>query len=273
MEMGRAMAADNGGDLTEDLALLTAAARAAGALAVTFTGRETRRWDKPDDAGPVTECDLAVNALLEEKLRSARPAYGWLSEESTDGAERLRTERVFVIDPLDGTRNFIEGGRTWAHSLAIVENGKPVAGVVFLPLLDRIYVAARGHGAHRNDVPIRASRREGPEGATLLAARPAMRPNLWKGGEVPGVERVYRPSLAYRLSLVAEGRYDSMLTLRDSWEWDIAAGAVIMSEAGAKASDRNGADLRFNNPHPQVPGVVAGAPGLQRALQSALKQN
>ena len=253
-----------------DLAILTDAAREAGKIASGYFGGRYTSEDKPDGAGPVTEADLAVNVMLSETLRAERPDYGWLSEESEDSAVRLGRERVFIVDPLDGTRSFIAGETTWAHSLAVAEEGQVMAAVIYLPMRDRLYAAARGRGATLNGAPIRASGRSELAGATLLAARPALKPDWWKGGAVPPVERVYRPSLAYRLALVAQGRYDAMITLRDSWEWDIAAGALILSEAGATVTDRHGAPLRFNNPHPQVAGVVAAAPGVHGALQGAL---
>lgn len=253
-----------------DLDLLIAAAREAGRISRGYCGATAQKWEKPGDAGPVTEADLAVNRMLEEHLRNARPDYGWLSEESADTAERLTCERVFIVDPLDGTRNFIDGGKAWAHALAVVEQGRAVAGVVYLPLLERLYAAELGGGATLNGAPITVSDAQTLAGATLLAARPALHAEHWKDAIVPEVERVYRPSLAYRLSLVAEGRFDAMLTLRDSWEWDIAAGAAILSEAGATVTDRHGAPLRFNNPIPLVAGVVAGAPAVQTALQGAL---
>lgn len=253
-----------------DLALLIDAAERAGTIASGFFGGDLGTTHKPGGAGPVTEADLAVNRMLEDVLRAARPDYGWLSEETEDDTARLSAERVFIVDPIDGTRSFIEGGRTWAHSLAVAEHGRVVAGVIFLPLRERLFAAEAGGGATLNHAPIRASGRTDLRGATLLAARPALEPQYWRDAAVPPVERVYRPSLAYRLGLVAQGRYDAMLTLRDSWEWDIAAGALILAEAGAVASDRHGGGLRFNNPHPQVAGVVAAAPGVHGALRGAL---
>ncbi|WP_137701155.1 3'(2'),5'-bisphosphate nucleotidase CysQ [Marimonas lutisalis] len=253
-----------------DLEILIGAAQEAGRIATGFFGTRFASEDKPGGAGPVTEADLAVNVMLEQTLRAERPGYGFLSEESEDSDARLSRERVFILDPLDGTRSFINGEKTWAHALAVVENGRPVVGVVYLPLLDLLYAATAGGGATLNGAPIRASGRKDVQGCTVLAARPALEPRRWKGGAVPDVKRVYRPSLAYRLALVAEGRYDAMITLRDSWEWDIAAGALIMEEAGAVVTDRHGAPLLFNNPHPQVAGVVAGSPGVQAGLQAGL---
>jgi myo-inositol-1(or 4)-monophosphatase len=255
-----------------DLDLLTAAAKEAGKIATRYSGKSAKTWHKPDDLGPVTEADLAVNDMLHATLGGARPDYGWLSEESEDSATRLTQNKVFIVDPIDGTRSFIEGADTWAHSLAIAENGVVTAAAVYLPLKGKLYSAAAGRGAFLNGAPIRASGRSDLTGATMIAAKPNFHPTNWRGQKVPDVKRAYRPSLAYRLSLVAEGRFDAMLTLRDSWEWDIAAGDLILREAGAITSDKRGHALRFNNPYPQVKGVVAAAPGLYADLAGRLAQ-
>lgn len=253
-----------------DLDLLIEAALESGRIATAFSGQHAKTWHKPGDLGPVTEADLAVNDMLHRELGAARPDYGWLSEETEDTERRLGKSRVFIIDPIDGTRSFIDGQDTWAHSLAIAENGQVTAAAVYLPLKNKMYTAAAGQGAFLNGVPIRASGRTELDGASLIAAKPNFHPHHWRGQQVPQVKRSYRPSLAYRLSLVAEGRYDAMLTLRDSWEWDIAAGDLILREAGALTGDKLGAPLRFNNPHPQVKGVVAAAPGLYADLSGRL---
>ena len=253
-----------------DVPLLIDAAREAGEIASRYTGESAKRWDKPGGLGSVTEADMAVNAMLERDLRAARPDYGWLSEETEDGAGRLGRDHVFIIDPIDGTRSFIEGSATWAHSLAVAEAGVVTAAVIYLPLRDKLYAAAKGQGATLNDAPIRVSRRESLPGAHFMAAKPNLDPKNWKGGRVPDVRRSHRPSLAYRLSLVAEGRYDAMLTLRRSWEWDIAAGDLILREAGAVTSDRTGQPLRFNNAEPLLNGVVAATPYLHREILDRL---
>lgn len=252
-----------------DLSLLIKAARKAGELAAGFAAETARRWEKPGGLGPVTEADLAVNELLERMLRGARPDYGWLSEESEDSPDRLGRARTFIIDPIDGTRSFLEGSGSWAHSLAVVEDGSVTAGVVFLPMRDRLYAAAAGQGATLNGAALRVSDRTELTGASVLAAKPVYAPQHWRGA-VPDVKRIYRPSLAYRLSVVAEGRADAMFTLRPTWEWDVAAGDVILREAGAVTSDRAGRPLIFNNPHPQVNGVVAANPALHETITGAL---
>lgn len=251
-----------------DLALLTEAARAAGRIALGFWRNSPRAWEKPG-LGPVTEADLAVNDHLRHVLRGARPDYGWLSEEDADGADRLGAERIFVLDPIDGTRAFMAGEDTFSVSLAVVQAGRPVAGVVYLPALDRLYTASAQGPALKDGQPIAASTRPGIEGATLLTTAPNLAPEHWPGG-VPDLKRSFRASLAYRLCLVAEGRHDGMLMLRDAWEWDIAAGSLIADRAGAAVTDRLGRPLVFNAAHPQARGVIAAAPGLHRAMLQRL---
>lgn len=253
-----------------DLPLLIEAARAAGQVASAYAGETAKRWDKADNAGPVTEADLAVNDLLFKTLRTARPDYGWLSEETEDDAARLSCERVFIIDPIDGTRSFIEGSKTWAHSIAVAEQGRVTAAVIYLPMRDLLYAAAAGQGAQLNDAPIAVSAQNDLSGAEVLAARPASDPNHWRAGQAPDFIRAYRPSLAYRLAAVAQGRFDAMLTLRKTWEWDIAAGDLILREAGAVITDPAGAELVFNNADPRLPGVVAGTPDVHSQIIAAL---
>jgi len=250
----------------EDLSLLVDAARGAGEIATSFTGQTATRWDKADGAGPVTEADLAVNEYLLDVLRSARPDYGWLSEENEDDASRLDHDTVFIIDPIDGTRSFIEGSRTWAHSLAIAKGGIVQAGVVFLPLRDQLYAAALGDGATLNDAPLTCSPQESLQKSEILSAKPNLQTKFWTGGGAPGFGRAYRPSLAYRLALVGSGRFDGMITFRPTWEWDVAAGSLIASEAGARVSDRAGAALTFNAPDPRTHGILAAAPALHGTL-------
>lgn len=254
----------------DDTDLLAQAAREAGEIAKRFFKRDVTKWEKPDYQGPVTEADLAVDEMLKERLRAARPDYGWLSEETPDATDRLDTETLFIIDPIDGTRAFIEGNPTWSHSLAIVRNGQAVAAVVYLPMHDKLYAATAGQGASLNGEPIRASEQTVLAQAEVLAAKPAMEPHNWLDADVPEMKRQFRSSLAYRMALVAEGRKDAMFTLRATWEWDVAAGALLVTEAGGRVSDRKGGALGFNNPHPQVNGVVAGGETVHRDIVNRL---
>ena len=221
--------------------------------------RDPKHWDKGGEHGPVSEADLAVNDLLKDRLLSARPDYGWLSEETPDNPARLACDSVFIIDPIDGTRAFIAGEETFSHSLAVAHKGRVTAGVVFLPALDRIYVASETSPPLRDGQPIAASQRDRLEGADILTTKPNLLPEKWPGG-APEVTRHFRASLAYRLCLAAEGRFDGMLTLREAWEWDIAAGSLIATKAGAVVTDRHGAALQFNTTSALAQGVLALPP-------------
>lgn len=253
-----------------DLSLLIDAARQSGDIAMRFFQKNPDVTDKPDGAGPVTEADLAVNNMLAETLGDARPDYGWLSEETEDSDARMSTERQFVVDPIDGTRAFIEGGKDWSHALAIVKDSQVVAAAVYLPVRDVMFAATLGGGATMNGVPIRASEVQ-VEGATVLGAKPNFDGRFWRGGVAPPIKRAFRSSLAYRLCLVGQGRFDGMMTLRPSWEWDIAAGALIATEAGARVTDQHDRPLQFNNIFPKVPGVLAAGPNLHANLAVLLE--
>ncbi len=251
-----------------DLDLLINAARTAGDIAKGYFNASPEVWEKSGGQGPVTEADLHVNRQLCADLQSARPDYGWLSEETEDGDARQSTERQFIIDPIDGTRAFIEGSKDWAHSIAIAENGIVTTAVIYLPMHDAIYTAALGQGAALNGSPITVLADKPIDTATVLSAKPNMDPKYWAAA-VPPFKRTFRSSLAYRLALVAEGRFDGMLTLRPTWEWDVAAGALIVTEAGGGVSDQTGQTPVFNNPHPQINGMVA-AGGIHHQLITAL---
>lgn len=251
-----------------DLELLMSAATEAAVIACRHWRGTPRVWEKGVE-GPVSEADYEVDTFLRATLRAARPDYGWLSEETPDDPAQRAAARVFVVDPIDGTRAFIGGEATWAHSIAVVEDGRPVAGVVHLPVRQKTYAAAVGRGATLNGVALRASDRGEVAGATFLAARASFEPQHWKGA-VPKVDRAFRPSLAYRLALVAEGRFDGMLTLRPTWEWDVAAGALIATEAGARVTDRRGHPLVFNAPDPRLDGVLVAGPRLHAEVSARM---
>ncbi|MFT3973976.1 MAG: 3'(2'),5'-bisphosphate nucleotidase CysQ [Amaricoccus sp.] len=248
-----------------DAELLASAVREAGALALARVGAPGTVVEKPDGGGPVSEADLAVDRLLRDRLLSARPDYGWLSEETEDSTARLAATRAFVIDPIDGTRAYLAGQPTWAISAAIVEAGEPIAGVVHMPALGKTYAARRGAGATRNGRPIAPSARSELDGAEVLANANQLAPGFWPGG-IPSVARQFRPSIAYRLCLVAEGRFDATLTFRPSWEWDVAAGDLIAREAGALVTDGRGQRLAFNRPDPRVAGIIVAPAPLHAAL-------
>lgn len=254
-----------------DLALLTEAAREAGRIALGYWRKSPRAWDKAMGAGPVTEADLAVDRMLRAELCAARPGYGWLSEETEDDrAARLAAERVFIVDPIDGTRAFIGGEDGFAHALAVVERGAVTAAVIYLPARDELYAATHDGPALLNGTPIHAGSAAVAEGARILTTHQALDPVHWRSGAAPGFRRSFRSALAWRLCLVAEGRYDGTLSFRPIWEWDLAAGALIARRAGAVVTDRLGKLPLFNTEGAQAQGLVAATPALHEKLMARL---
>ena len=251
--------------MTDDLALLTDAAHAAGRAALAHWRGAPGVTQKPDGQGPVSEADHAADDVLRAVLLGAHPLHGWLSEESPGDPAGWATGRAFVVDPIDGTRAFLDGSKDWAVSVALIEDGRPLAAVVHLPARAETYAAALGRGATLDGAPIRCSARTEIDGARVLANKPSLDPAHWPRG-VPPVERHFRSSLAWRLCLAASGRFDAMLTLRDAWSWDIAAGALIASEAGCTVTDREGRPLDFRANPPQTPGCVVAPPVLHGGL-------
>jgi myo-inositol-1(or 4)-monophosphatase len=253
------------------MSLLVQAAEAAGRIAMAHfkTGVET--WDKPGE-GPVTAADIAIDRMLHAEFGAARPDYGWLSEESESAHDRDERARVFIADPIDGTRAFIAGQEGWGPALAVAEQGRVVAAVMHLPARSETFAACLGGGATLDGHPIRASARTELTGAKALAASSQLRSEMWPGGP-PAVERHFRPSLAWRLCLVGQGRFDAMITLRDAYEWDIAAGSLIATEAGALVTDATGAELGFNRHPARAPGVIAAPGAIHSALMSLRRAN
>jgi len=231
-------------DPQDDLELLRSAAVAAGIIAAGFFRTSVKTWTK-ENASPVTEADETVNLYLEQALRGARPDYGWLSEESPDNTERLDAKRVFVVDPIDGTRAFIRGEDCWTICIAVVEDGEPIAGVVYAPARDELYEASRGNGAFCNKrrLPFDAEERAAP----LIPAPGAVHNELNQSAFTHLKGPAY-PSLAYRLVQVATGKIDAALARRGSQDWDIAAAAIILSEAAITFEDVCASRLVFNKP-------------------------
>lgn len=244
-----------------DLELIRDAARTVGETARELRSEGLLTRDKGGGMGPVTNADLEVDALLKAMLMQARPEYGWLSEETADDPARLSRERLFVVDPIDGTVSFMKGLSYWAVSIAVVEAGKPIAAVVHAPDLNETYVAEAGGGARLNGEAIVASGASLVENCGMLGdakmfGHPAW-PRPW-----PDMRIETRNSIAYRLCLVADGRFDAALALSAKNEWDVAAADLICAEAGASLTDHKGRLFAYNKPVPSMPSVVCAAPGL-----------
>ncbi|MBJ3763221.1 3'(2'),5'-bisphosphate nucleotidase CysQ [Maribius pontilimi] len=251
-----------------DLPLLIDAALGGGQIAMAHWRSDPATRTK-DDGSPVSVADTAVDDALRDTLTRARPAYGWMSEETPDDRARLSRAHCFILDPIDGTRAYLDGSTTWALSLAVAEAGRITAAVIHMPAKGLTYTAALGQGAWLNGVRIRASAIARAEGAALITSKATYAARHWRGTP-PDFEKHFRPSMAYRLAVVAAGRFDAMMTLRQAWEWDIAAGALIAAEAGATVTDRHGAPLRFNSAPRQSAGVVAANPALHDEILKQL---
>jgi len=221
---------------TQDLPLLRDAAREAGVIAMRYFGNNPQVWMK-GGTSPVSEADHAADAYLRETLLSARPDYGWLSEETADDPARLSARRTFVVDPIDGTRGFLEGQRTWCVSVAVVEHGRTIAGVLECPATEETYWALPGEGAFRNGKRIAVRKPAGM--AEISGPKPLidLMPAQWHAR----LKRApYSPSLAYRLAMIASGVLDATFVKPNAHDWDIAAADLILREAGGRLLDRHG---------------------------------
>ena len=245
----------------EDLGLLLEAAQEAGALAARLRRAGLDVTYKDHDNTPVTNADEAVDALVKARLQAARPDYGWLSEETADDPRRLEKRRIFVVDPIDGTRAFLNDRPWWAVALAVVEGDRPVAGVVYAPELEEIYAAHAGGGATLNGAPIRAS------AVTDLAdCRMAGDPRLFTHPRWPTpwpeMRVSQRNSTAYRMCLVASGDFDAAGAPVRKSDWDVAAGDLIATEAGCFVGDHLGETFRYNRERPSQASLICATPAL-----------
>lgn len=248
--------------MTDDLNLIALAAQHAGQLAIELKSEGLKIWQKDGGAGPVTNADMAVDALLKAELTAARPGYGWLSEETADDPARLTKDRLFVVDPIDGTAAFMKEKPWWAVSIAIVEAGMPIAAVVYAPEAGDNYLAELGHGAWLNGRQIRASACDSVEDCAMLGDGPMFKHPAWPRPWPETMRVETRNSIAYRICLVADGRHDAALALTAKSEWDLAAADLIAAEAGAVLTDHKGRGFEYNKPAPKMPSLVAAAPAL-----------
>lgn len=239
-------------------------ARQAGALAMRQWRGEFDHWEKsPGD--PVSEVDLSVDKFLKAELARIDRQAGWLSEETADNAERLMVPRVWVVDPIDGTRDFVRGRRGWAISIALVEGGRVVLGVLEAPAREEHWRVSAGGGATRNGEPLCVS-----DCLALVGARVPADQLPKSDIDLVAVEKPN--SIALRIAMVAAGEADLVATLRWGFEWDIAAAALIAEEAGAIVTDAHGCTIRYNSTRGEAFGVLAAAPGIHAAAVERLAE-
>lgn len=248
----------------EDYAILREAVREAGTLANSYFKTKPKAFRKADGS-EVSEADLAVDAALKLDLTTRRKDYGWLSEESPDDRSRLKYSRVWMIDPIDGTGAFLREVPEWTVSAALVEDGVPVLGVVYNPAKDEFFHAIRGAGAYLNDEPIHTTGQSTLEGARMIASGGLFKKKIWEH-PWPNVTAHWVNSVAYRIALVACGRGDATISLTPKAEWDLAASAVIMEEAGGVITDHLGNPHTYNRDNPKFPSLVSSGLALHPAL-------
>lgn len=243
---------------------MSAVADAADHALTLWAGGETRvrQWEKVP-GHPVCEADLAIDVMLRERLAAIDPEAGWLSEETADTVHRLGVPRVWVVDPIDGTRDYLRGRPGWSVSVALVEHGAVSIGILAAPARNELWVAQAGEGATRNGLALRAGARSILPGARVPA------------DQLPRADRdlvaVDKPnSIALRMAMVAADEADLVATVRWGNEWDVAASALICSEAGAIVTDALGDPLRFNRPQPVAFGLLCAAPGIHAAAVDRL---
>jgi myo-inositol-1(or 4)-monophosphatase len=241
---------------------VSAVAREVGERVHARWRTDFRRWEKAEGE-PVCEVDLMADALLRERLWGIDQEAGWLSEETVDSAERLLTSRAWVVDPIDGTRDYVRGREGWAVSIALVEGGKPLIGVLDAPARGEHWRAQAGHGATLNGVPIHCGHRMTLPGARVPA-------DVLPRGDSDLIAVARPNSIALRIAMVANDQADLLAALRWGHEWDIAAAALIAEEAGATVTDALGRPLRYNSTSGEMFGVLATVPGIHAAAVERL---
>ena len=239
-------------------------AAAAGEIAAGRAGESFNRWEKTP-GNPVCDVDLELDAFLREQLRALDPAAGWLSEETLDQSDRIERSRVWVVDPIDGTRDYLRGRSGWAVSVALIEERQPILGVLAAPARGELWTAEAGKGAWRNGTSLRVSDRTELAGARVPAVQLA--------AVDADLVAVPRPnSIALRIAMVAAGEADLLATLRWGFEWDVAAAALIAAEAGALVTGVLGQPLTFNSAAGTAFGLLAATPGIHAAALERLRE-
>ena len=250
-----------------DHARLESIVREAGRIALATWpghGHALEAWEKTP-GNPVCAADLAVDAFLRRELEALLPAAGWLSEETADHPERLERGLCWLVDPIDGTRDYVAGREGWAISVALISAARPLLGLLFAPARDQIWIATAGQGAWRNGERLQASTRAVLAGARVPAQTLAVVDT--------DLVTVYRPnSIALRIAMVAADEADLLATLRWGYEWDIAAAALIAREAGATVTDAFGKPLAYNKSDPRAFGVLVTAPAIHAAAVDRLAE-
>jgi myo-inositol-1(or 4)-monophosphatase len=252
-----------GHEIAQERAMLGAAAREAGALALAMQKAGVKRLKKHDNS-PISEADLAVNALLEKSLLTQRPDYAWLSEESADTAARRSTHRTFIIDPIDGTADFLSGHPRWCIALALLHGADLIASALYNPVTDELFDAGLGLGATCNGKPISVSAATKLENCRMLSHKFFDSPE-WPA-PWPQMHVTPGGSCGVRMADIAASRADAYLSMTAKWDWDAAPGALLITEAGGVVTDTLGAPFAYNLAIPRQPSIAASTPALHSQI-------
>ncbi|MEM7069215.1 MAG: 3'(2'),5'-bisphosphate nucleotidase CysQ [Pseudomonadota bacterium] len=235
--------------------LIVGAALEAGKIGMNYFRKDTTDiWYKSGNS-PVSQADREIDLYLKEHLSVARPDFAWLSEESEDNTARLDAQRLFVVDPIDGTRGFINGSDQWCISIAIVEDGSPVEGVLHAPALGKTIYARKGFGAYLDGREI--TRELSNRACPLVTGSKKLIETIENLPGKPMDAEPFIPSLAYRLGLVATGDLDGAFARGGASEWDIAAADIILRESGCNLTNQYGHEIRYNRENVTSPPLVA----------------
>jgi myo-inositol-1(or 4)-monophosphatase len=259
--------------MRDELKLAMDAGRQAGAITLKYYGGRIEAQDKNQDSGyhdgdfnPLTQADIETDTYLKTALLDPYPHYGWLSEETADTPQRLNQSTLWIVDPIDGTREFIQGIPEYVVSIALVENGEPTVGVIYNPATDELFASLKGGGTHLNGKRVFCTETSSLDQAVLTVSR-----SETKRGEIAPFEssvKEIRPlgSVAYKLAVVAAGLADLNFSVQSKNEWDVVAGDLLMREAGGLMLDLSGQPRRYNQADPLIKGgLAAGNPQLAQA--------
>jgi myo-inositol-1(or 4)-monophosphatase len=260
-------ASDTAPDRAADLERLAAAVKEAGQVALGFFRSPLKKWTKGEGDSPVTEADIASNDLLHRRLMA--PGDGWLSEESENDPGRLHARRVWVVDPIDGTRAFIAGREDWSVSAALVVDGRPVVAALYAPATNEMFLATEGRGAVRNAEPIHASPGSGLDGARVAGPKRVLDWAANSGTGIVAMPRVH--SLALRLARVANSELDAAVAGGNGHDWDLAAADLLIHEAGGMLTALDGRPLTYNRPDPVHGTLIASGRDRHAALVTLVR--
>jgi myo-inositol-1(or 4)-monophosphatase len=257
-------------EIERELDVAQTAARAAGEILAKYYGGKYDVSEKSAD-NPVTAADLESNEALQKTILDAFPDDGWLSEETADDPARLKKKRVWIVDPLDGTKEFISHIPEFCVCIALVEDGVPKVAVEYNPARDEMFAARKGGGTHLNESPVHVSKQADLRHATILASRSEEARGEWD----PYQEKMHvelTGSVAYKFALVSAGRKDATFTLTPKNEWDVCAGVLLVTEAGGMVTGLDGRAVRFNNPQTLLTGLVASNGVLHRSILNTIRE-